>query len=140
MHLIVSKLYFISGFFLIKYLSTKLCFMFQVEDSKQFPCDVCRNICKSRDGLTRNQRSQHSAEQSESSTAIPEAMQIISTENVKELIGNIGQHLTDKKLYNKQDIVDVLTLVPSESFVKFLKCILSKFQRQKNDNKLFQQF
>ncbi|CAB4036894.1 Hypothetical predicted protein, partial [Paramuricea clavata] len=59
---------------------------------------------------------------------------------VKELIGDIGKHLTDEKLYKKEDIAEVLNLQPTDSFVKFLNSILSKFKNRKNHNKLLQQF
>ena len=67
-------------------------------------------------------------------------MQIFSSKKVEALISDIGQHLTDEKLYKKERIAEVLKLKPSESFVKFLNNILSKFKRQKNHNKLLEQF
>jgi hypothetical protein len=48
--------------------------------------------------------------------------------------------LTDEKLYKKEDIAEVLKLQPTDSFVKFLNSILSKFKNRKNHNKLLQQF
>ena len=67
-------------------------------------------------------------------------MQIVSSEKVEALISDIGQHLTDEKLYKKEHIAKVLKLKSSESFVKFLNNILSKFKRRKNHNKLLEQF
>ena len=114
--------------------------MFQVEGRNQFPCDFCDKVCKSKGGLTRHRRSKHTAEQGQSSRAVPEPLQVVSSEKVKELIGDIGKHLTDEKLYKKEDIAEVLKLQPTDSFVKFPNSILSKFKNRKNHNKLLQQF
>ena len=107
---------------------------------KHFPCDFCSKICKSKGGLTRHRNSKHPNEQGQSSRSVPEPMQVVSGEKIKELIGDIGQHLTNERLYKEEDIAEVLKFQPSDSFVKFLNTILSKFKRRKNHNKLLEQF
>ena len=67
-------------------------------------------------------------------------MQVVSGEKIEELIGDIGQHLKNERLYKEEHIAEVLKLQPSDSFVKFLNTILSKFKRRKNHNKLLEQF
>jgi hypothetical protein len=105
--------------------------LFQAERRNQFPCDFCDKVCKSKGGLTRHRRSKHTAEQGQSSRAVPEPLQIVSSKKVKELISDIGKHLTDEKLYKKEDIAEVLRLQPTDSFVKFFNGIYrnSKIER-----------
>ena len=112
----------------------------QVEGRKQFVCDFCSKVCKSKGGLTRHRNSKHPSEQGQSSRAVPQPTQIVSSEKVRAFIGDIGQHLTDEKLHKKEYIAEVSKLHPSDSFVQFLNTILSKFKRRKNHNKLLEQF
>ena len=98
----------------IKFLLFERCFFLKVEGRKQFPCDFCSKFCKSKGGLTRHRNSKQPSEQGQSS--LPEPMQIVSSEKVEALISDIGQHLTDEKLYKKEHIAEVLKLKHRESF------------------------
>ena len=96
----------------------------KVEDRKQFPCDFCSKVCKSKGGLTTHQTNKHPSEQGQSSRPLPESMQIVSSEKVEALISDIGQHLIDEKLYKKEHMAEVLKLKPSE-----LSCQNSKGEK-----------
>ena len=100
----------------IKFLLFERCFFLKVQGRQQFPCDFSSKVCKSKGGLTRHRNNKHPSEQGQSSRSLPEPMQIVSSEKVEALISDIGQHLTNEKLYKKEHLAEVLKLKPSESF------------------------
>ncbi|XP_028405245.1 uncharacterized protein LOC114527750 [Dendronephthya gigantea] len=111
----------------------------EVEGKKQFPCDFCVKVCKSKGGLTRHQRSKHVAELGEGSS-IQSDIPLISEEKVCDLIRDIGRHLVDEKLYRKEHTAEVFKLQPSKSFVTFANQLLVKFKRRSNQDKLLKEF
>ena len=76
----------------------------------------------------------------ESSAAASPNSTIIDSDKVRALISKIGQYLKDEKIYKECDIEVVKKLEPSESFVKFVNGVLSKFEWRKNHNKLLKEF
>ena len=101
---------------------------------------MCDKVCKSKGGLTRHKRSKHADVNGESSAAASPNSTIIDSDKVRALISKIGQYLNDEKIYKECDIEALKKLEPSESFVKFVNGVLSKFKRRKNHNKLLKEF
>ena len=54
-----------------------------MEGKKQFPCGICKKVCKSKGGLTKHQQSKHAEQLGESSSSSMLAENVVSVENIR---------------------------------------------------------
>ena len=111
-----------------------------MEGKKQFPCGICKKVCKSKGGLTKHQRSKHAEQLGESSSSSMLAENVVSVENIRTIIRDIGRHLVDEKLYKEERTAEIFKLHPSDSFVSFVNQMLLKFKRRRNQDQFLKEF
>lgn len=118
----------------------------ELEGLKQYPCTCCSKVCKSKGGLTRHSRSKHLTVESKTTTSKSKhesKKQIptyVSEESVLTLIREIGNYLTDEKIYPSKQVADVFTLKPTQSFLQDVNALLHKFHRKKDRDKFMKEF
>ncbi|XP_028392704.1 uncharacterized protein LOC114517561 [Dendronephthya gigantea] len=112
----------------------------EVEGKKQFPCNFCEKVCKSKGGLTKHQRSKHVEQVGESSSSSKIEKNVLSVENVCSIIRDIGRHLVDEKLYKEEQTAEIFKLSPTDLFVSFVNQLLLKFKRKRNQDKFLTEF
>ena len=74
-----------------------------MEGKKQFPCGICKKVCKSKGGLTKHQRSKHAEQLGESSSSSMLAENVVSVENIRTIIRDIGRHLVDENFIKRNE-------------------------------------
>ena len=105
-----------------------------MEGKKQFPCEYCEKVCKSKGGLTRHSRSKHPDKQP-ANIPVPVDMQIL-----EKILSEIVKKLLEEKIYPKA-ILDTLTnLKPSENFLKFVTKVFTLFCRKRNQDTMLAMF
>ena len=126
---------------------SSILYLFYLEGLKEYPCEYCSKVCKSKGGRTKHTRRKHSQSHVEAGKAEGESKiekkqipSFATQEKVLSLFREIGKGLTDENIYPSKQVAAVLALHPSKSFIQDVNALLHKFHRKKDRDKFMQQY
>ena len=108
----------------------------EIGGEKQFPCDSCDKVCKSKGGLTRHVNSKHRDKGYEASKDLPE----LTKDGLISIVNKIKLNITNEGYWDKQMTSDLKKIASNDSLFDAVLPIYKRFCVKRNQDKFLTDF
>jgi uncharacterized C2H2 Zn-finger protein len=108
----------------------------EIGGEKQFPCDSCDKVCKSKGGLTRHVTSKHRDKGYEASKDIP----ALTKDGLISIVNKIKLNITNEGCWDKQITSDLKKITSNDSLFDAVLPIYKRFCVKRNQDKFLTEF
>ena len=112
----------------------------EISGEKNFPCESCDKICKSKGGLTRHKNAKHGNRSTAGKDDVPSSNISLTKEDLKSIVDKVKKKIKDDTFWDSEMTSNMASITSNDSLYNEILPIYERFRRKVNQDSFLTDF